>query len=306
LEEDRRSAKLALEQQRAQFEDELAVLKDEKTKFESNFSESQKKHQNDIVQERRNSHRFIEQREAELAERESLVARQEQGLEDLKQQGLQLKQQIGELRETVSARDQQIQTEERKLNYMKAQHQEVVASNAQLMRSNDELEAKIGELQNQMETVHSMSVEKRHELRNRLRILKERHKQDMDALSAQVQSKVLVKLRTVEEDVKAKAHEANALQAELERARQEKQRFAEKICSEEKKRKENSQVADDLRVENERLRNLMREKTDGLRGSETAASELRRLRDLLDLEPNSPPEAVVDAVAYVLSHRKRR
>jgi chromosome segregation ATPase len=306
MEDELRAAKLELERQRAGFEQQLTLVKEERANAETTFSETQFKYQNGLLQERRNSQRFIEKREAELAERESVVRRQEEGIEELKQQGLQLKKQIDELKEALSAKDEQIRTEERKLGYVKVQHQEVVTANSQLLKAKEGLEEKVGELLSHIELLKSTSNEKRRELATRLKTLKHQHKQEIEAWSVEVESKLIAKVKTIEEDGKAKGIELVSLRAELAGARQEQQKLAEKLRVETKKKKQNAQAANDLRLENERLRNLMRERTDNVTGSGGMASELRRIRELLGLEPSASAEAVVDAISYGLSHRRHR
>jgi hypothetical protein len=74
------------------------------------------------------------------------------------------------------SKDSQIQTEERKLNYVKKEHQEVVTLNSQLLKSN--------------------AIEKRQELK----ILK--HKQEIERRSFEVETKLILKVKMIEEDAK--------------------------------------------------------------------------------------------------------
>jgi hypothetical protein len=269
-------AERELERQRARYEQELILAKEQMAALEAENRWKQ---------------------ESRAVERTPVLVNEEIS---------RLRKMIDELREELRAKDEQIQTEERKVSYLAAQNHEATAITSQVAKSKEALEEKVGQLLNHIEIIKGSAAEKRQQLLERIRMVKEKHKRDIDAWNGEVQSKVGGKLKTIERDAKAKGAELASAKAQLAAAAEAQQKLADQLRVEEKRSKQSAKIADDLRVENERLRNVVREKSDGRTGSDQSTSELRRLRDVLGIDPTSPADAVVDAVINAISHRRRR
>jgi chromosome segregation ATPase len=251
-----------------------------------------------MFQERKEWELAFNEKDAEILHRESHIQKQSEEIADLHRE-------IDNFRELLSAKDKQIQSEERKLAFMQAKNQEALTANSQLLKAKEELEGKVAQLTNQLSDAAVSAAEKNHRLIDRIRRLKQRHGQDIESLSSEIEAKLIDKMKAIEDEIKFRDAQIAIAQSEQNSLRQELEKAAAKLRLEQKKRKKEAQLVDDLRVENERLRNLMREKTDSLNAHETAVSEFHRLKNLLGLEPGASAETIIE-VASSSQRRKQR
>jgi cell shape-determining protein MreC len=100
--------------------------------------------------------------------------------------------------------------------------------------------------------------------------------------------------------------EVEALRNELAGCRQEQERLAKKLQSKGRKLQQQTKRVDELITDNERLRNLMREKVDKSQLCEAAMAEFRTLKELLGLEPGASAGAVMEAIGFLMSRRRHR
>jgi chromosome segregation ATPase len=255
-----------------------------------------------IVRECRESSPHHKAREEELRERVVIISRHERDILESKQQNEALEKQVAELMNAVAVRDEKLQSETRKADYLKAQLQELEAANAQLLQIQDSLKAKIGDLLGRLDSYK----EKRERLVSRLKEMKCHHKREIESLSLQIESQLSSKLDAIERSDRMKEGQLASLKQDLDGCGQDRARLAQRLGAEERKRKQLSKVADELKVENERLRNLMRDKSDGAKGHDPVVAEFRRLREILQLDPGESPASVVDAVRCLICRRRYR
>jgi cell shape-determining protein MreC len=192
------------------------------------------------------------------------------------------------------------------LDYTKAQHQEVVAANARLTQKNEDLEDRIAELAGVLESTRKTALTKRQRLASRLRVMKAEHRENLESLGQDVESKLIAKMRTIEENGRLRDDEMGVLRNELAACRQEQERLAKKLQSKERKLKQQMKTVEELRAENERLRKLMREKADNSQLHDAAVAELGTLKELLGLQPGASAEAVMETVGRLMSRRRHR
>jgi predicted RNase H-like nuclease (RuvC/YqgF family) len=128
--------------------------------------------------------------------------------------------------------------------------------------------------------------------------MRDEHKQELDVRTSEVEPKLTEPVRSVKGGLKS---ESAKLQTELNATRGEQEALVCRLQREMKRRKQQTKAADDLRAENERLRNLIRDWSDSVRGCESLNLEFRRLKELLDLEPAASPRSVFEVVGRIIA-----
>jgi DNA repair exonuclease SbcCD ATPase subunit len=289
-----------LTEQRELYERELGRLRDEQANADSDWAQTELNHPTGIIRTRKDGFGHIPEKEAVLSNRESGIE------EELRQRIEKLNAENVELKEAISTRDDQLVSEARKLEYTKAQHQEVVAANARLTQKNEDLEGRIAELAGVLESTRETALTKRQRLASRLLVMKAEHRENMESLGQDVESKLVAKMKTIEENGRLRDDEMGVLRNELDACRQEQERLAKKLQSKERKLKQQMKTVEELRAENERLRKLMREKADNSQLYDAAVAELRTLKELLGLQPGASAEAVIETVGHLMSRRRHR
>jgi chromosome segregation ATPase len=283
---------------RSELESQLAQERQQCDAFERDLraaSEVRQQIESKISCERRESSAHREAREGELRERESTISKREQDV-------FEWNEAVAELKEAVAVRDEKLQSEARKAEYLKAQLQELSAANTQLLQIKESLEGKIGQLLAKLDR----HKDKSERFVTRLKDMKSHHKEEIESLSLQIESQLSSKLDAIERNDRMKDGQLASLKQDLDSCSQDRERLTHKLGAEERRRKQLSKVADELRVENERLRNLMRDRPGGTKGHEPVVAEFRRLRQLLELDPGESPASVVDAVRCLLCRRRYR
>jgi chromosome segregation ATPase len=196
-----------------------------------------------------------------------------------------LTQQIAVLKEAV-------ESEKKKVAYLHGSHQDTVAQNAALCRERDDLQAKIATLSNEVADIRVTASAKHRRYTERIRALKRKHKASMESFAATIDSNLLGKIRTIEDGHGNRDAELRALRQQVEAVNEELMLTTDKLHREQKRYKTTAQLGDELRTENERLRNMMRERTDLMRLNELIVAEHGRLAEMVGLDVGASAEAI--------------
>jgi chromosome segregation ATPase len=212
-------------------------------------------------------------------------------INELKNEISALIESISELKECLKSRDDQIHSLEKKTSYLETQVQESSHRCDGLLRVKDDLEGKIRQLMEEVTAANAKVEQSKRQLHSKVNAMKAQNRSELEKAIAEAGSEVGVK-----------HNEVLALKDELAKANEKYDDLFERIKRAECKWKRGIRMCEDLRNENERLRNLMREKSDGQ--NVTVGADLKRLKDLLRLPPEVENGKVVDEVAGLVGRKR--
>ena len=109
-------------------------------------------------------------------------------------------------------------------------------------------------------------------------------------------------MKSVKQEMRLKDDEILATKSELETSHQQMAELIKKLKKMEKRREKDIQSAEELRIENERLRNMMREKSESQKEVDNILNEFRKIQNLLGLGPNATSQDIIDTMTDILSN----
>ena len=288
LDEMDKTCKGAMERQQHENEQKMAILK---RHYEEEKAKQQLDFQQRMVLEQTEREKTIERIDAELEMRDVEI-------QDLKQEMLRLSEMTAVLSEELKRKDEEIHSWSAKLQYVTAEKEKIRLKNSKLVEKNEEQASVIDILTAKLSSLQSEYAYDQEEFAYRMKELKLKHKERVDSLGEEVESRLVDKMKAIEARIKRKEGDLARMREELEAAGRENADLKKALCERESESKMHKKVASQFECENERLRNMMREKVQV--DSELVLSEFQRLYDILQVDRNAPPHAVVEAVSNLL------
>ena len=281
----------AVSEMKKQHEEELEKERKKQNELEQKLAQSEITFKQQIMQQQN-------ERQADVDERNFALQRKETEISDLKKQVADLSQNVASLNDQIEEKNAVIQSSERKLEYVTAQNQENAAKNVQLQKIKEEQENRIDQLVAELGTLRSDCEVSTKRFVCKIKAMKQKHKADVTTLSTEIEKRLVAKMKAIESDIQCKEQEISHMKSDLQNAQTENAELETQL-------KKQRSIAGGFQQENERLRNMMREKSDAYKMNELVYTEFKKLYDILQLEPNSPPDSITEAVAYLTARRRR-
>lgn len=264
------------------------------------------KYQEEIHQVQKQSITKITKLEGTLAKNADTIKRLNQDLSDVTEQLQASEIQISSLQSKIEYLQSEAEDLNGKNQEIQSEKQKIIAKNHEICQHAHDLECQLAKAQDQFEILKDKMQEKHNKYMARIKSMKAQNKIKLDNLSEEISSSLISKIQNAEAQVQEKSNEITTIQSQLKLADSTIESLQNQLTQAGKKKKKYSQVAEDLKIENERLRNIMREQTSSAKVTENVLTEFRHLQDLLDLDPNTSPHQVVEAVSASIFSRKKR
>lgn len=303
----------ALDERDNEWKVEIDKLHDE---LEQAVNDMKKQHEEELEKEKKKQSeieldlkqqliRQQNEKQVEVEERNLALEKKDTEINDLKKKVAELSQTVQSLTEQVEEKNSAIESGVRKLEYVTAQSQETAAKNAQLQKIKEEQENRIDQLVAEVGTLKSDYEMNRRRLVCKIKSIKQKHKADVSTLSEEIEKRLIAKMKAIESDIQCKEQEISQIKSDLHAAQVENAELEKSLSEKETQLKKQRSIVGGFQQENERLRNMMREKSDAYKLNEAVFSEFRKLYDILQVEPSSPPDSITETVAYLTAKRRR-
>lgn len=204
----------------------------------------------------------------------------------------EMQEQIQRLQDDNQAQTATIQSDIKKIEYLKSQISELENQLSESQKTIEKYESQLMCSKNQIDNIKSSFQNCRKKYEMKIHSTKVEHQHQINSMKSNIECSLEKNMRIAKQELKQKDDEILAVKAELETAHLQIAELVKKLKKQEKRRETDFQSAEELRIENERLRNMMREKSDGQ----------KEVQNLLGLGPNATSRDIIDALMVVLSN----
>ena len=198
-----------------------------------------------------------------------------------------------------------VQSDMKKIDYLTAQNTDLEEQVAKMKTIIENYETELFTAKSQISNLKNSIQASKKKYEMKMNSVKLQHKHELNEVACNVECSLDQKLKVVKDKLQQKDHEIYSAKNDLDVARNQLSELVDKLKRQEKRRKKEIKGVEDLRIENERLRNMMRDKSDQQKEVESILAEFNKLQTILELGPRATPQDVVEEVLSILSSRRR-
>ncbi|OHT15606.1 hypothetical protein TRFO_42434 [Tritrichomonas foetus] len=215
----------------------------------------------------------------------------------------EMTEQIQKLTDANQNASTRIHSENKKIDYLTTQNSELEEQILQMKQKIENYETQLFTMKGQIDHMKSSNQAYRKKYEMKLHSVKLEHKHELNTVASNVEISLEKKMKTINEQLQQKEDEISMARSELETAHHQLAELVQKLRKQEKRRQKEQQDNEDFRIENERLRNMMRERSDNQKEVEYVLTEFQKLQGILNLGPKATPHDVVDKITSIISRR---
>lgn len=313
------SLKAEVEQSNEIIRKQRLAIKQQKTTSESDQISAQKEIENIRIQceqeiseyQERNhlQHQKCHSQQLKLKELDSKL-RQKDDLYQNKEN--EYHRQISDLMEQVQSLqldnqncNSRLESENKKLLYIQSQNAELESKLLEVTKSIENYKTQVFNSNQKVVEMKASLASSQKKFAMKLQSQKMEQKHKMAQMANSLEISLENKIKTYQAEVNEKEEEMTLLKEDIQKSNQQIQELVKKLRKQEKRLQMEQKNSEELKIENERLRNIMREKSDNAKESDFIINEFKKLQDILDIGPSSTAHDIVDAVVNIVSRERK-